>query len=65
MQLNRFHYLQRVTFRNLFQHTIALVGASFVYTLIQYSLAACRAHIYLESFINTIKLHVGRQKGSY
>jgi len=25
-------------------------------------MAACRAHIYLESFINTIKLHVVRQK---
>jgi len=25
-------------------------------------MAACRAHLYLESFINTIKLHVVRQK---
>ena len=46
---------QREKFRNHFQPRIALVGASHSF------MAACRAHICLESFINTIKLDVERQ----
>ena len=43
---------------------LQLVQVKFL-SLILYSLAECRAHICLELFISTLKLHVERKKGFY
>jgi hypothetical protein len=59
LPLIRFQHSENEKFRNCYQHRIVFVGASRVLVIF---VAACRTHICLESFINTIKLHVVRQK---